>query len=192
MQAVSRSVGLASPIARFAEVDEIRLIECPVCGGRVSESAHACPHCGHPMEGWSTAGVRYATVFQRSVARLIDLVIVYIMATIVIRLVFPEVAWSLAFGSEEAADRAAVIVIVIFITYFTVFEARSGRTAGKSIVGIRVRKADGSQMTAGPALIRNLLLVIPILWPLALIVMLVDERTQGHHDKGASTVVVSG
>ena len=70
--------------------------------------------------------------------------------------------------------------------------SRSGRTPGKSVAGITVRMADGSSITTGAALIRNLLLIIPILWPLALIVMLVDERNQGHHDKGASTVVVAG
>ncbi|HSM01802.1 MAG TPA: RDD family protein [Acidimicrobiia bacterium] len=173
-------------------MDETRLIECPVCGGSVSASAHACPHCGHPMEGWSAAGVRYASVLQRGIARLIDIVIVYTVSLILIRVLFPELAWSIAFGSEEAANRGAVIVLVVFVAYFTILEARSGRTAGKSIAGIRVRKADGSEMTAGAALVRNLLLAIPILWPLALIVILVDERNQGHHDKGASTVVVSG
>ena len=158
----------------------------------MSATAHACPHCGHPMESWSSAGVRYASPLQRGVARIIDLTIVYILAVIVVRLVFPEIAWSIAIGSEEATGRVYVVIAVIFLAYFTVLEARSGRTPGKTAVGISVRKADHKPVTAGAALIRNLLLVVPILWPLALIVMLVDERNQGHHDKGASTVVVAG
>jgi len=167
-------------------------ISCPVCGGAVWTTAHACPHCGHPMETWASAGVRYATVLQRSVARLIDLAIVYLVAIIVVRLMFPEIAWSIAFGSEGAVNRAAFVVIAIFIAYFTVLEGRTGRTPGKSLAGITVRMAGGSDITVGAALIRNLLLVVPILWPLALLVMAVDERNQGHHDKGAATVVVAG
>lgn len=27
------------------------LMSCPVCGGKVSSDAIACPHCGHPMQG---------------------------------------------------------------------------------------------------------------------------------------------
>lgn len=166
---------------------------CPACGGTVSVAAPTCPHCGHPMDhAHAVGGTRYAPLLKRGVARVIDLVIVYIIGIIVIRLVFPEIAWSLAFGSEEAANRAILVMAVIFLVYFTSLEAGSGRTPGKAITGITARKADGSKMTAGAALVRNLLLVIPILWLLALIVMLVDERSQGHHDKAARTVVMDG
>ena len=26
------------------------LMICPECGGQVSDKAHACPHCGYPIE----------------------------------------------------------------------------------------------------------------------------------------------
>lgn len=31
-------------------MDKVRLLECPICGDRVSSDAMACPHCGHPMK----------------------------------------------------------------------------------------------------------------------------------------------
>jgi len=29
---------------------EMALINCPECGGKISEFAEVCPHCGFPME----------------------------------------------------------------------------------------------------------------------------------------------
>lgn len=35
--------------------DKPTLMECPVCGGKVSSDAGKCPHCGHPMTDFRKA-----------------------------------------------------------------------------------------------------------------------------------------
>ena len=32
------------------------LMNCPECGGQVSDKAHACPHCGYPIQDLGKKG----------------------------------------------------------------------------------------------------------------------------------------
>lgn len=35
----------------------VRLIDCPVCNGKVSSAAKCCPHCGHPLKSTQVAKI---------------------------------------------------------------------------------------------------------------------------------------
>lgn len=35
--------------SQYKMVDSLKLLECPCCGGKVSNQAENCPHCGHPI-----------------------------------------------------------------------------------------------------------------------------------------------
>ena len=72
----------------------------------------------------------------------------------------------------------------------------NGQTIGHQTLGIRVVKQDGSQFTAGNAIVRQFLVLgilmgicglvqlVNLLWPLW------DERNQALHDKVVNTFVV--
>ena len=38
------------------------LIKCPECGNKVSDKAHACPHCGFPIEDMAAEQVNEQTI----------------------------------------------------------------------------------------------------------------------------------
>jgi len=138
------------------------------------------------------APVSTPSVITRGLARAIDTVLAYFIAVIVIRVAFPDVAIASAFGSERADTAIYVIAAVVWVGFFAVFESMNGRTPGKAIVGIRAVDRDGSRLSAGGALVRNLVLVVPVLWLVALLTILMDSRQgRGFHDRlGRSKVVV--
>ncbi len=67
-----------------------------------------------------------------------------------------------------------------------------GRIYGMQLLGIHVERIDGQQLTAGPMVIRSLLLVVDLLVSglVGLITMAASERHQRVGDMVAGTVVV--
>ena len=81
--------------------------------------------------------------------------------------------------------------LVVFVTYLLIGWSTSGRTWGKKLMGIRVVRADGGTPGFGRALLRMLgyLFSLSIAgWGFMMI--LLDSRRQGLHDKIAETFVV--
>jgi uncharacterized RDD family membrane protein YckC len=151
---------------------------------------------------------RYASWSRRVGATLID-------AAIVLAATFLVAASAGAFlmNSDDggfASVLAAILLylvasIVAHLLYAPALLARkdrhNGQTLGKQVVGIRVRRADGLDMTLGTAVLREvamkhlafglggvLLLWVPLLancsWPLW------DLKRRALHDIGAATVVL--
>ena len=101
----------------------------------------------------------------------------------------------LGFGFAIALESTAGIylgVILGFFGYYIVLEGLTGQTLGKRVAGVVVVSRDGSPITFGQALTRNLLrLVDGILnYAVGLVVMLVSEDRQRIGDHVADTVVV--
>jgi uncharacterized RDD family membrane protein YckC len=82
-----------------------------------------------------------------------------------------------------------VIIAVALLVMLVLLPGLKGTTPGKSAVGIRIVKDDGSNPGIGRALVRAIFWAIEG-WLIALIVALVTERNQRVGDLVASTYVV--
>lgn len=140
----------------------------------------------------------FVGVGRRFLALLIDTIILYAINYFIAG----------AFGGTATTDMtggmstdfnlqgpAALLVMIIDLAYFVVMEGMMGATIGKLIFGIRVRMADGSKVSMGASLIRNLLRIvdgIPYLIPYLLGAILVwtSPTKQRLGDRAAKTIVV--
>jgi len=122
------------------------------------------------------------------VARGLDIVLVYIGATIL----SVAVSWVVDVGTAGLGTAVVAVFVVVWIVYFTILDASGGRTPGKAAVGLQVTGGDHvTQIAPVDSFMRNLVLVIPVLWFVALGGMAVDAvRRQGFHDRLVGTVVI--
>ena len=93
----------------------------------------------------------------------------------------------------EGVDFA--IPLLIALAYFVLLEGLAGATIGKVVVGIRVRRLDGSRISLGPATVRNLARVVdafPYVVPYLLggIAVIRSDTKQRLGDRWAKTVVI--
>ena len=149
---------------------------------------------GRPISG--TGAV--APVWQRAIARLIDVFITF------------NVAGFLAFLIVRPAEGdSSLLTTLTFAGVFWVLAALyeagmvawRGQTLGKMLLRLRiVRRTDGARPTPGEALVRYavptvwLLLPLPLvgqlMWMVVYLSSIPNVRRQGWHDKAASTLVV--
>ena len=81
--------------------------------------------------------------------------------------------------------------IFINIAYFTYFHGSTGRTPGKTLLGLQVVSADGTSISYGIAFLRSVgYLVSSLVFCLGYIWIAFDKQKQGWHDKIAGTVVI--
>ncbi|WP_329410427.1 RDD family protein [Streptomyces sp. NBC_00704] len=138
---------------------------------------------------------------RRTLARIIDMVLVFIVVTLL--------AW--AFGVAQYTMNAdkiefgktfgrELVAVILYVAYDTVLTTRSGRTLGKKWLGLRVADLDdGSTPSVQTSLIRALVLWVPFAFCCACLWTAVcggwsyfdKPYKQGLHDKAAKTVVVS-
>jgi uncharacterized RDD family membrane protein YckC len=100
------------------------------------------------------------------VARLIDLIIVGVTATIINVILAVIFGFSSGFGmggSFAYIAISAVVNTVIYLGYFTYMESSQGKTLGKMIMKLRVVGAAGGNPTTEEAAKRNIWLGLPIL-----------------------------
>jgi uncharacterized RDD family membrane protein YckC len=95
--------------------------------------------------------------------------------------------------SWEGMD--AVVPAVITLAYFVLLEGLAGATAGKVVVGIRVRRPDGRRIGLGAAAIRNVARVVdafPYVIPYLVggIAVIRSETKQRLGDRWGATVVI--
>ena len=84
-----------------------------------------------------------------------------------------------------------VFSIILNIAYFTYFHGSTGRTPGKSVMGLQVISAQGTPVSYGTAFLRSVgYLVSSLVFCLGFIWIGFDKRKQGWHDKIAGTVVI--
>jgi uncharacterized RDD family membrane protein YckC len=192
---------------------------CPRCGEPASPETRFCQSCGQdlatpvvmtvsggrqqrtmlPQSASPTAStVRYASLGERFVASIIDLILVAVV-TVIISIPFGIAAWM---GSFFASPFAAAFnglffggfTFIIWILYYSYFEGTSGQTLGKSAMSIRVVDQNtGQTIDMARAFIRSLLRIIdflPVLYFIGFIIVLATPRKQRLGDIAAGTVVV--
>ncbi len=112
-------------------------------------------------------------------------------------------AWA-AFVEVETADGvtsiqwegwAFVIPLLITLAYFILLEGLFGATVGKLVLGIRVRRPDGSRIGFGAATVRNLARIVdafPYVIPYLVggIAVIRSEIDQRFGDRWGKTVVI--
>ena len=144
--------------------------------------------------GWST--LENAGIPLRFVAVLLDLLIVFFPAGIVLGLLTGG-------GHAERGDNYAAagfnlggtpfwLLLAASVGYYIACEAATGATLGKRIVGIRVVGEDGEHITFGAAVVRNLLRFIDGLffYLVGFLSALLSTRGQRLGDRAAHTIAV--
>ncbi|REJ75095.1 MAG: hypothetical protein DWQ36_05975 [Acidobacteria bacterium] len=136
--------------------------------------------------------LRYAGFFERLVAFLADLGSAALLAA-------PAAA--LCAGAAALYDRQATAVFLVVLVlsgigvglmlmlYFPLLEGRYGKTLGKHLMGLHVRKEDGGPIGYGAAFLRRLSLYFEILVLDAIFVPFTAKK-QRAFDMVADTVVV--
>ncbi|MFJ8104269.1 RDD family protein [Streptomyces sp. NPDC096132] len=154
---------------------------------------------GHPAD--PLAGMPpLAESGKRTIARIIDMVLVYIVVALLVwafrvdqyTVDADEIEFGKTFGRE-------VITAVLYVAYDTILIARTGQTLGKKWFGMRVANLDnGSTPSVQTSLVRALVLWIPFAFCCACVWTAIaggwsyfdKPYKQGLHDKAAKTVVV--
>jgi len=104
-----------------------------------------------------------------------------------------------AHGTPAGSWVSAVLIILLsflLLLYFMLFEGLAGgRTPGKRLLGIRVLMDTGRRVTPGAAVIRNILLLIDIFFPLApilpgMLFIFLSKSRKRLGDLAAGTIVV--
>jgi uncharacterized RDD family membrane protein YckC len=152
-----------------------------------------------PPPGFSF-GSAYAGLLSRFVAVIVDFVILAAVA-LVVALPFSAIFFVATAGFTTPAWALSwlygpidLLMFALWILYFTYFEATSGQTLGKRLLGIRVISTrTGRPPDLGNSLIRNVLRIIdwlPAFYLLGFFVALISGRKQRMGDLAAGTIVV--
>lgn len=127
-----------------------------------------------------------AGVMPRLLAFLFDLLVYTVVYTIL--MVVIEIAVSYGLAGQW------LILLISFAFYwsFMVFWEMllKGRSLGKLIVGLQVVMVDGSPVTLGASVLRNLVRAADSLFAVGLVVPMLNERFQRLGDMVAGTLVV--
>ena len=135
----------------------------------------------------------YAGAVSRLIGFLIDVFLVTTSFTLAAS-VFEYLVSTVLPGEFDLADMPVVSGIALGVwifTYFTATLAATGRTVGKAIVGTRVVRADGSDLRAGRAALR--VLVMPLSFALlgiGLLLIVIRSDRRALHDLIADTAEV--
>lgn len=149
---------------------------------------------GRPLTGPGAI----APVWQRAIARLVDIFIVFNVAGFLAYVVVRP-------SPEDSSLLTTLAFAGVFWVIAGVYEAGmvawKGQTLGKMLLRIRiVRRTDGGRPSPGEAAVRYavptvwLLLPLPVvgqlMWMVVYLSSIPNARRQGWHDKAASTLVV--
>jgi uncharacterized RDD family membrane protein YckC len=99
--------------------------------------------------------MRYVSVGRRFVAILVDGLISLAWVVPLSEVRHTGNAWDFRLNGAPA-----VLAILLWIAYFTLFEGFVGASPGKLLLGLRVVKANGSKLDASSALLRSVLRIV--------------------------------
>jgi uncharacterized RDD family membrane protein YckC len=103
--------------------------------------------------------------------------------------------WWLRFGEVTVAGRWLALYLAILLLYFFILETRTGQTAGKRLLGLRVLGADANRPSAAAIATRTLLRLVdwlPLLYLTGFITILATgARRQRLGDLAAGTAVTA-
>ncbi|MBK8051176.1 MAG: RDD family protein [Anaerolineales bacterium] len=152
---------------------------------------------------------QYAGFFSRAVALIIDIILISVSVILINALIALPVTFFLQIDPQTCTREIALartyeqlicqginiiwvmVALLAAPVYFTFFFSTTGQTIGKYVMGVRVVRTDGRQMSILGSLGRwfgYFVSLIPLgvgfLW------VTLDDRRQGWHDKLSHTVVV--
>ena len=94
-------------------------------------------------------------------------------------------------GSSALELLTISCLLVFSIVYYIGFWSNDGQTMGKTVVGLKVIRTDGSRLSVGRALLRYIGYIInAFLFSIGFLWAAFDPKRQGWHDKLAGTLVV--
>ncbi|HTI14190.1 MAG TPA: RDD family protein [Dictyobacter sp.] len=125
--------------------------------------------------------LQYVSVWPRFLAVFIDSIIIIIISGIIELLLFSH--------NTKAAESATFVIAML---YFIILEGTMGATLGKKILGLKVVNQDGSPISWGASIIRNILRIIDWIfcYILGAILIWTSSTRQRLGDRAAHTVVV--
>jgi uncharacterized RDD family membrane protein YckC len=140
---------------------------CANCGRSISESAVACPNCGHLNEVHATTtGVPLAGFWSRVAATLLDGIILSVAGLLLGRFIY----------------------VGGFLYSWLMLGLNDGRTLGKMALGIRIALPNGGRISLGTAaarqgvaIVSGLALGLGYLWAIW------DPERRTWHDQVAGT-----
>jgi uncharacterized RDD family membrane protein YckC len=135
---------------------------------------------------------RPAGFVSRLIALVIDLVILTAIATTV-TVVGQFVGTSLGVSTNTlrlVALLTAGFAALLYFFYFALANVLGGQTVGQRIMGLRVVRTDGSRVKFWRSVKRliGMILSLPLFW--GYLIVLIDNRRRGFHDKLAGTIVI--
>ena len=138
-----------------------------------------------------------APLLRRAAAGAIDHFLMFVLVAPVTPTLPPDAAERVVAGDPALAPKVltiALIFTVAIIAYSILAEGAFGRTLGKVLLGIEVRRArDGGPITWGQAVVRNLMRAIdmyPFPYLIGLVSIFIGPRSQRLGDRAARTMVV--
>jgi len=136
-----------------------------------------------------------AGVGSRMAAALLDLFLLWV-SMIGLLIIYSWLDFLRGLAGGWATALIVLLLFLLFWGYFTLFEAlNTGRTPGKQALGIRVVMDTGRPVTAGAAVVRNLVRLLDCYFPFlpfvpALVMMFVNRSNKRLGDMAAGTIVV--
>ena len=123
-----------------------------------------------------------AEVFSRIAANIIDTLILFFIALIiVIAAIFLKMGWLIIF---------AYALVLVEPVYFIPFEMKSGQTPGKKILNIKVVDSEFKDIGFLKAFLRNITKIIPF-WPLVGVILIgLTKNRQRLGDMLGGTLVI--
>jgi uncharacterized RDD family membrane protein YckC len=145
---------------------------------------------------------RYAGFFSRSAAFVLDRLIAFGIAFVIMLVIdyflrlFRVDKWIESLSQNALTNAVLAILastlgiyLLTSIAYDITFWLLSGQTPGKRVLGLRVMRTDGTRLKLGNALRRQIGYWISAIFFLGFVWILFDKRRQGFHDKLAGTIV---
>ncbi len=140
-----------------------------------------------------------ASIGVRIGARLLDVLIVGIPASIVLSLLGFGASMTAGFGLESWVYNA--IISLLWFGYFVYFESNGGATLGKRILNLRVVQASGDDPSTEAAAKRNVWMLfglVPFIGGLLSLAAVItinatispNDADRGYHDTFAGTAVM--
>jgi uncharacterized RDD family membrane protein YckC len=154
------------------------------------------PHWAERRSSKGKSSMQDAGVALRFVAVLLDAVIVFFPAGIVIGLLSGggHIDSGNGYGHAgiDVGGKAIWLFLALGLGYYVLCEAATGATLGKHMVGIQVIGEDGEDLTFGASLVRNLLRLVDCLFFYLVggIFALTSPHGQRLGDRAAHTFVV--
>lgn len=140
--------------------------------------------------------VKYAGLFVRTIAFVLDSVLVMVLFVPLSFLVFWLFGW--LFGFSGLVFLLNMIITILFLNlayfgYFTYLTVKNGQTLGQKLMRIKVVDSEGNKITYTNALLRTVSLFfltsIPFIF-VNVIVLYADKQKRAMHDMLAKSYVI--